>query len=226
MEKYGFVYIWYDRKHKRYYIGCRWGSVDDGYICSSPWMLQAYKRRPQDFKRRILKTDIHRKNLLDEEFKWLSLIKDEEIGIKYYNLNKFKFGHWSHDPTKNVKVSEKLKGQKRTPEQRQKMSNSQKLIMTDERKAQISLDTKRGMTEEVKKHLSSVLKGKKRTPGLKRNASCKKEETKRKMSEAAKNLPVRECPHCKKTSISNGFGRWHFDNCKELNSGYQAQESK
>ena len=38
MEKYGFVYIWYDRKHKRYYIGCRWGTENDGYICSSSWM--------------------------------------------------------------------------------------------------------------------------------------------------------------------------------------------
>ena len=23
-EKYGFVYIWHDRKHKRYYIGSHW----------------------------------------------------------------------------------------------------------------------------------------------------------------------------------------------------------
>jgi len=32
MEKYGFVYLWYDKKHKRYYIGCRWGKENDGYI--------------------------------------------------------------------------------------------------------------------------------------------------------------------------------------------------
>lgn len=42
-EKYGFVYIWRDKKHNRYYIGCHWGTTDDGYICSSPWMKQAYK---------------------------------------------------------------------------------------------------------------------------------------------------------------------------------------
>jgi hypothetical protein len=57
MEKYGFVYIWFDRKHKRFYIGCHWGKENDGYVCSSPWMKQAYKHRPQDFKRKILKTD-------------------------------------------------------------------------------------------------------------------------------------------------------------------------
>lgn len=50
----GFVYIWRDRKHKRYYIGSHWGTPDDGYICSSPWMRQAYKHRPLDFKRRVL----------------------------------------------------------------------------------------------------------------------------------------------------------------------------
>ena len=44
MEKYGFVYIWYDRKHKRYYIGSHWGSEDDGYICSSTHMNHAFNR--------------------------------------------------------------------------------------------------------------------------------------------------------------------------------------
>lgn len=28
-EKYGFVYIWFDKKHKRFYIGCRWGTEND-----------------------------------------------------------------------------------------------------------------------------------------------------------------------------------------------------
>ena len=54
MEKHGFVYIWYDRKHKRYYIGSHWGTEDDGYICSSKWMMQAYKLRPKDFTRKII----------------------------------------------------------------------------------------------------------------------------------------------------------------------------
>lgn len=58
MEKYGFVYIWYDRKHKRYYIGAHWGHENDGYVCSSSWMKKAYKNRPEDFKRKILKKHI------------------------------------------------------------------------------------------------------------------------------------------------------------------------
>jgi hypothetical protein len=52
--KYGFVYLWFDRKHKRYYVGAHWGKEDDGYICSSNWMRDAYKKRSQDFLREIL----------------------------------------------------------------------------------------------------------------------------------------------------------------------------
>ena len=96
MEKYGFVYIWRDRKHNRYYIGSHWGTEDDGYICSSPWMRQAYKHRPNDFKRKILKKIYSsRKDLLNQESRWLSLIKEEEIKIRYYNLNIKSTGHWT-----------------------------------------------------------------------------------------------------------------------------------
>ena len=52
-EKYGFVYIWRDRKHNRYYVGSHWGHTGDGYICSSSWMKQAYKRRPDDPNERL-----------------------------------------------------------------------------------------------------------------------------------------------------------------------------
>ena len=106
MEKHGFVYIWMDCKHKRFYIGCRWGKEDDGYICSSTWMKQSFKRRPWDFKRRILSTGISNKpHLLQEEFRWLSMIKNEELGKKYYNLHNHHFNHWmiSEDSSKNVK---------------------------------------------------------------------------------------------------------------------------
>jgi NUMOD3 motif len=109
MEKYGFVYIWFDRKHKRFYIGCRWGHENDGYICSSKWMKDSFKRRPKDFKRKILARLITtKKELLDEEFKWLSMIKTEELGKKYYNLHNYRFGHWSMDDKKTLSVGEKI----------------------------------------------------------------------------------------------------------------------
>ena len=108
MEKEGFVYIWFDRKHKRYYIGCHWGTLDDGYICSSLWMKQGYKHRPQDFKRRILKRNIEKHELHAEEYNWLKLIKEKNLGEKYYNLHNHHFGHWSAIESNNLSVREKL----------------------------------------------------------------------------------------------------------------------
>lgn len=49
-----FVYRWDDYKTGKFYIGCHLGQPDDGYICSSVWMLHEYKLRPNDFYRTIL----------------------------------------------------------------------------------------------------------------------------------------------------------------------------
>ena len=109
MEDYGFVYIWFDRKHKRYYVGCHWGREDDGYICSSGWMNKAYKRRPADFKRRIVsRVYTSRLNLLEEEHRWLSMIRKEELKVKYYNLRNHHFNHWSATEQSKLTVGEKI----------------------------------------------------------------------------------------------------------------------
>jgi hypothetical protein len=93
-QKYGFVYIWRDKKKNMYYIGSHWGTEDDGYICSSNWMYKTYKRRPSDFKRRILKRIYtNRVDLLIEEDRYLGMIKHNELAkscnkdtIRYYNV--------------------------------------------------------------------------------------------------------------------------------------------
>ena len=129
--KIGFIYLWYDRKRKMYYIGSHWGTEDDGYICSNNRMRDAYRRRPQDFKRRILKTNIERSILLDEEYKWIQLISDEELGKKYYNLRKHKWGHWSHDKDSKLTTSQKISkaklnkpGTKHTEESKRKIKEA------------------------------------------------------------------------------------------------------
>jgi len=113
-EKYGFIYIWLDKKHKRYYIGCHWGFEDDGYICSSSWMKQAYRIRPFDFKRRIIKSNISsRIELYKEEQKWLNMIKENEIkplneNPKYYNLNIKNNEIWHKYEDKIKTIGEKI----------------------------------------------------------------------------------------------------------------------
>lgn len=95
MEKTGYIYVWFDRKHKRFYIGSHWGTETDGYICSSRWMRKSYRRRPSDFKRRIIEKGIKKSDLLLQEDKWLRLIPDNELGKRYYNLyNKRTITEW------------------------------------------------------------------------------------------------------------------------------------
>jgi hypothetical protein len=107
MKKYGFVYIWFDKKHKKYYIGCHWGQESDGYICSSNWMRMAYRRRPYDFKRRILKRTELRDELFLIEESFLKRIKPEEFGKKYYNLQNH-WRHWSESSTGRLSVRSKI----------------------------------------------------------------------------------------------------------------------
>ena len=122
MEKYGFVYIWYDRKHKRYYIGCHWGTEDDGYICSSNWMNTSYNRRTADFKRKIIVKTYIREELFELESQYLNMIKPGEFGKKYYNFQTT-WKHWSEKEhsrlTTRERISIKTKEAMQRPEVRE-----------------------------------------------------------------------------------------------------------
>jgi hypothetical protein len=199
MEKYGFIYIWYDSRRKMYYIGSHYGTKDDGYICSSNRMRDAYRRRPQDFRRRILKINILRNELLDEEYKWLQLIPDDELGKKYYNLRKHKWGHWSTDENKRLTVGEKISA---SPNRAKNISNANKgRFVTEETKHKLREITKKQFENfEMKQMLSNKSKQLWQDPEYKKKQeeSRKKpgfykgfrkkhtEETKQKMSENRK----------------------------------------
>jgi hypothetical protein len=155
-EKYGFVYIWFDRKHKRYYVGCHWGTEDDGYICSSDWMRKSHRRRPEDFKRRIIKRVFsNRKALLLEESLYLNMIKREELKTRYYNLN-LNYLSWTSKTDEEILII------------KQKISKANKGKLKPVR------------TEEHKKRLSESLSGDKH-PNFGKQLS---EETKRKIAES------------------------------------------
>jgi hypothetical protein len=98
-DYYGFVYLWYDRARKMYCLGSHYGSLDDGYTSSTGWFREAYKRRPQDFKRRILwlLSQPNLRLLHEEEQRWLDMMKDHELSTsanviagsnRYYNMKK------------------------------------------------------------------------------------------------------------------------------------------
>ncbi len=86
-----FIYIWKDVLKSKFYVGSHVGTINDGYICSSVWMKNAYRKRPNDFRRRILEhttDDVVRSR---EEY-WLSMISDSELTTKYYNAKKTSAG--------------------------------------------------------------------------------------------------------------------------------------
>lgn len=90
-----FIYIWFNTVKRKFYIGKHYGWVNDGYVCSSKAMLIDYNRNPEHFKRRILGyvNEIDGNQSLQAELKWLSLIPDEQLGKKYYNLKNKNFGN-------------------------------------------------------------------------------------------------------------------------------------
>jgi hypothetical protein len=176
-QKYGFVYIWYDRKHKRYYVGSHWGTEDDGYICSSNWMFNSYNRRPKDFKRRIIaRVYTNRTDLLTEEQRWLTFIKDEELAtknttlakrrnVRYYNFSKSTKNPW-HSTEDGVKtIGEKISKAKTgksvpcTPEKAVAISEAKKgKPLTAEHRAALTGIKKKAHTDEWKQQNSERFK--------------------------------------------------------------------
>ena len=126
LMKCGFVYVWFDRKHKRYYVGSHWGPENDGYICSSDNMKHNYKNRPQDFKRKIVeRIYTNRQDLLKAEQHWFDMIKPHEFGRKYYNVNSKvgQYAWWMNEETKKQVVAKLRNNEKRKETWRKKFES-------------------------------------------------------------------------------------------------------
>ncbi len=190
MEKYGFIYLWYDKKRKMFYIGSHWGMENDGYICSSNRMRNVYKRRSQDFKRRVIQRNVARDKLLDEEHKWLQMIDDTELGKKYYNLRQHKWGHWSTDTNQNLNIREKIKKTLSAPEVREKIGAPHRgKIVSEETKEKIrEARAKQVFTLETKQKMSKSHSGVNNSFYGKKHS----EETRQKMRQSALNRKKKE----------------------------------
>ena len=81
-----------------FYVGGHFGSVGDSYIGSNKWLQDAYRKRPEDFKMRVLEyVQGDTKALRKAEQRWLDMIKDPELSIsknviegcnRYFNMKK------------------------------------------------------------------------------------------------------------------------------------------
>lgn len=89
----GFVYMWYDKRDKRFYLGSHFGNEKDSYRGSGIYFIRVFNKRPNDFKRRIIQTIIGSKQeVMQAEQKWLDLIPTHQLGKRYYNLKKYASG--------------------------------------------------------------------------------------------------------------------------------------
>jgi hypothetical protein len=138
-DYFGFIYLWFDKKRKMFYLGSHMGSIDDGYICSQSRMRNAYNRRQDTFKRRILYYHpfADRVTLLEKEEQWLKLIDPVHLSKKYYNACNRAWGS----------------SQERT-------SQTQKASWNEKRRAQQAENMKRAWTPERRAAHSERLKQK------------------------------------------------------------------
>lgn len=238
----GFVYIWYDKKRVKYYIGSHIGAEDDGYVCSSPWMSSTYKRRPNDFRRRILERVDSRPHLLEAEQRWISMIRPDEVGVRYYNLCLVVTDGWwfSEESTRKVasKMSRSRTGKARKPtsaETKRKMSEAKLRYYqhnspwnkgkthskeTKEKLRRANLGKK--YSDEYKKRMSDSLKGRKVTWGGKISKSKKgipspllgRTISKEHRKNLSKPKEKIVCPRCQRSGGIPVMKRWHFENCK------------
>lgn len=117
-----FVYKWIDHSTDRLYIGVHKGTIDDGYICSSKYMLEEYRVRPQDFSREIIEYGTYADCLKLE----VSMLKEANAAHsdKYYNRTNghgdYKSPDHHSDETKK-KISKAKTGIKLSPEHIEKV---------------------------------------------------------------------------------------------------------
>jgi len=221
MHKYGFVYIWFDKKRKMYYIGCHWGVETDGYICSSNRMRKAYKRRPADFKRKILSSNISNRELMfEEEHRWMSLIEEKDLGKKYYNLRKHKWGHWTTDENTKLSISEKISQKTKEamyrPEVREKYLAG--LSTRDNRSSELEVREKRRQSmigKNVGKDNSKALA---MAAAANRGHKLTKEH-KNKIKETTafktlNNMKIK-CTYCNFVGNKGNVARYHNEKCKQ-----------
>lgn len=86
-------------------------------------------------------------------------------------------------------------------------------------------------SEEAKHKMSESAKGRPKSEETRmRMVQAKKsisEETRKKLSETKIGIPRRKtiCPHCSKEGGENNMGRYHFDNCKSIQSSSTSSSS-
>jgi len=165
---FGFVYCWTDMKTEMLYVGSHKGSIDDGYICSSKYMLEEYKKRPEDFSRQII-ADGEIEDIRKLEAKILKSA-NASLNEKFYNRHEndgFYFDGW-----KKGEMTEDHRAKLSAAKKGKKLSESHRLALSNK-------NGRRGKTNS-EEHKKALIES--------RIGSTHTEESKNKMTESRKKL--------------------------------------
>ena len=140
IDYYGFVYLWYDTKNKKYIIGSHHGSTEDGYTTSTggDHVKNIFLKRPETMKRKILAYNSIDDKTITKLLEQKILDKRPHIdkNDRYYNRNNNATGGCGNGgASKGIKRgpqtqahkearAKKLRGKKCLPETRLKIKQS------------------------------------------------------------------------------------------------------
>ena len=171
------VYAWSDHLTGKVYCGSHKGSDNDGYICSSKYMLKEYKERPQDFTRQIIAKGAWKDCIALEKKINEQLIKSIETT---YNKQAFPaivnevhpmLGK-KHTEAALKKISETGKGRKLSEEHKKKLhsgniGNKHTLGYKHSIESRLKISEagrNRKQSEETKKKIGDANRGRKASP--------------------------------------------------------------
>jgi len=194
-----------------YYIGSHWGLEHDGYICSSNRMRNAYRRRPDDFKRKIIEKTDERSLLLGLEEKWLQLAENKKE--RYYNLVFTTHNnYWWNEENSRLTVGQKISKSHKSNPNMGKWAKGK--VLSEETKKKISISTSKAMkkyykenprTDETRKKISENTKRLHKEKKIGTYGTKHSQETLKKMSENnAMNNPI----HRAKVKASKQGIKW------------------
>ena len=166
MRMEAFVYCWTDHTEEKLYVGSHRGTPDDGYVCSSKYMLEEYMKRRQDFTREIIASGSEEDMRSFEELllKSVNAKQDESFYNRCNADGKFYPNPGPQTLEHRTKISSRLVGNK----------NNLGRVQSEETKEKIRAALRgRKLSVEHRENLKG-----KRTGGWKHS-----EETKRKISE-------------------------------------------
>ena len=206
-----FVYSWTNTSNGKLYIGYHKGNPDDGYVCSSKYMLEDFMLDRTMFVRQIVATGSHKDMKAFEST--LLVAFDAKSDPQFYNRSNGMgkdIGVENHSEKSREKISKSHMGMKKPwaakmNKERGATKGSFKVGREGLKGEENGMFGKEHSNESLKK-MSLNRKGKGTAP--------KSEETKEKMRQAALKIQPVTCPHCNVSGKPAPMNRWHFDNCR------------